>query len=74
MAGTFEATATLPPDDLFMKYGHWVATIVFLSFTIALEVLAVGVHALNIFSVPIEFWLGPAGLYLANACAGQIKN
>lgn len=57
-------------DDKFLDYSSWVATIVFLALTLAFQAIAVGLCAVNTFTVPIEIWLGPMGIYIANGATG----
>ena len=53
-------------DDKFLDYSSWVATIVFLALTLTFQAIAVGLCAFNTYTVPIEIWLGPMGIYIAN--------
>jgi len=56
-------------NDEFMNYHLWVSTIVFISFAILCQVVAVAACLLNVIRVPVETWLGPSGIYLANGGA-----
>lgn len=57
-------------DDQFMKYGLWITTIIFLSLMLACQIIATGLCVLNTVTVPIEAWVGPMGIYCANAAGG----
>ena len=57
-----------------MDFGYWVTTVIFLSLTLAFQLIGAGLCALNsTSSVPIEVWLGPMGIYIANGAAGIRK-
>lgn len=59
-------------NEKFLDYSPWVTTIVFLAFTLAFQTIAAGLCALNTYTVPIEIWLGPMGIYIANGATGII--
>jgi len=56
-------------NEEFMNYHLWVSTVVFISFTIAFQGIAIAACILNIATIPVETWLGPIGIYLANGGA-----
>lgn len=66
--------ATVTSDDQFMDYSLWIATIIFLSFMLAAQVVSAGLCALNAVTVPIETYVGPMGIYIANFTGGMIFN
>ena len=57
-----------------MDYSLWIATIIFLSFMLAAQVVSAGLCALNAVTVPIETYVGPMGIYIANFTGGMIFN
>ena len=61
------------PPESFLPFGFWLATVIFLSLTIAFQVLATGLCALNSLpEVPVEVWLGPMGIYIANGATSSV--
>lgn len=54
-----------------MDYNLWITTIIFLSFMLAAQVVSVGLCALNTATIPIETFVGPMGIYVANFIAGN---
>jgi len=74
ISSTIIGTTSVLADEMhgneqFMNYSAWVSTVVFLSFTIALQIVAGGICILNIVTVPVEMWTGPLGIYLTNGGA-----
>lgn len=54
-----------------MDSDYWLTTVIFLSLTLAFQLVSAGLCALNsVDSVPVEVWLGPMGVYVANGAAG----
>ena len=70
-------SATSPPSTEdnsfeFMDYGLWITTVIFLSLMLASQIISAGLCAFNTATVPIESIVGPMGIYLTNAMAGEI--
>lgn len=58
-------------DDQFLNSSSWTATIVFLSFMLGFLIVSVGLSIYNTATNPIEFWIGPVGIYIANGASGK---
>lgn len=60
-------------DNQFMKYDLWITTLIFLSLTLATQIISAGLCIFNTATVPIETFVGPMGIYLTNTVGGKYR-
>ncbi len=60
-------------DNQFMKYDLWITTLIFLSLTLATQIISAGLCIFNTATVPIETLVGPMGIYLTNTIGGKYR-